>query len=60
LWSENQKGRDHTEDIGVDNTILEWILGKRGGKVWTGFIWLIIWTIEWYALVNMLMNLQVS
>jgi hypothetical protein len=23
-------------------TILEWIFGKSGGKVWTGFIWLSI------------------
>jgi hypothetical protein len=27
--------------IGVDGrTVLEWILGKYDGKVWTGFIWL--------------------
>jgi hypothetical protein len=33
------KGRDHSEDLGVDGRIiLEWILGKYGGKVWTGFI----------------------
>jgi hypothetical protein len=38
---ENQKGRDHSEDKGVDgNIILEWILGKLGGKVWTGCIWI--------------------
>jgi hypothetical protein len=24
--------------------ILEWILGKWGGKMWTGCIWLSIWT----------------
>jgi len=24
--------------------MLEWILGKEGGKVWTGFIWLKIGT----------------
>jgi len=35
------KGRDNSEDIGVGRrTILEWILGKQRGKVWTGFIWL--------------------
>jgi len=39
--SENRKGRDHSEDLGVDGKIiLEWILGKQGGKVWTGLIWL--------------------
>jgi hypothetical protein len=28
-WSENLKGRDHSEDLGVDErTILDWILGK--------------------------------
>jgi len=34
------------EDVGVDGKIiLEWILGKQGGKVWTGFIWLRIGSI---------------
>jgi hypothetical protein len=33
--------RDHTEDLRVDGKIiLERILGKKGVKVWTGFIWL--------------------
>jgi hypothetical protein len=33
---ENLKGRDRSEDLGVDGRIiLEWILGKYGGKVWT-------------------------
>jgi hypothetical protein len=41
------KGRDHSEDLGVDGRIiLEWILGKYGGKVWTGFIWLRIATSD--------------
>jgi hypothetical protein len=32
---------DHSEGTGVRGKIvLEWILGKYGGKVWTGFIWL--------------------
>jgi hypothetical protein len=31
---ENLKGRDHSEDLGIDgNVILEWILRKQGGKV---------------------------
>jgi hypothetical protein len=31
------KGREHAEDTGVDGKIiLEWILEKQGGKVWTG------------------------
>jgi hypothetical protein len=45
FWSENLKGRDQSEDLGVDGKmILEMILGKYGGKVWTGFIWLRIGT----------------
>jgi hypothetical protein len=29
FWSENLKGRDNAEDLGVDGIIiLEWILGK--------------------------------
>jgi hypothetical protein len=35
------EGRDHSEDLGVDEKIiLEWIVGKNGGKKWTGCIWL--------------------
>jgi hypothetical protein len=42
---ENLKGQDHLEDLGIDEKlILEWILKKLGGKVWTGFIWLRIGT----------------
>jgi hypothetical protein len=41
----NLMGRDHLEDLGVDgNIILQWILGKWCGRVWTGFIWLRIGT----------------
>jgi hypothetical protein len=39
MWSENLKGSDNLEDLGVDGRIIfEWSLGKYGGKVWTGFI----------------------
>jgi hypothetical protein len=39
------KGRDHSEDLGVDGKIvLELILRKCGRKVWSGFIWLRIGT----------------
>jgi hypothetical protein len=32
IWLEGLKGRDHSEDLGVDGRIiLEWILGKYGG-----------------------------
>jgi hypothetical protein len=42
---ENLKGRYHFEDLGVDRMIiLEWISGKWGGRVWTGFNWLRIGT----------------
>jgi len=40
FWFEN-KGRDHSEDLGVEGKIiLEWILGRQGRKVWTGCMWL--------------------
>jgi hypothetical protein len=39
------EGKNSSKDLGVDgSTILEWILGKQGGKLWTGFIWLRIGT----------------
>jgi len=45
LWLVNLKGKDHLEDIGIHRKIiLEWSLEKYIGKVWTGFIWLRIWT----------------
>jgi hypothetical protein len=35
------KERDDSQGLGVaGKIILEWILGKYGGKLWTGFIWL--------------------
>jgi hypothetical protein len=38
-WSENPKRRDHSKDLGLDGKIiLEWILGKQGGRVWNGFM----------------------
>jgi hypothetical protein len=41
FWSENLKGRDYLEDLGVGGRIiLEHMLGKWFEKVWIGFIWL--------------------
>jgi len=38
---QNLKGRDHLDDLGIDGkATLEWILGKWGEKVQTGYIWL--------------------
>jgi len=37
FWSESLNEGDHLEDLGVDGRIiLEWILGKYGGKVLIG------------------------
>jgi len=34
------EGKRPFEDLGVDGrVILKLILGKQGGKLWTGFIW---------------------
>jgi len=33
--------KDNSEDLDViGEIILEWIVRKQGGKLWTGFIWL--------------------
>jgi hypothetical protein len=45
FWPETLNGRDDSEDRSIDGKIiLEWILGKQGGKVWTGCIWVRIQT----------------
>ena len=39
FWWGNLRDRDHLEDIGIDRRIiLEWILEKLVGRIWTGFI----------------------
>jgi len=41
----NLKWKDHSKNLGIDGKIiLEWILGKWGGRVWTERIWLRIGT----------------
>jgi hypothetical protein len=45
FWLENLKGRVRPADLEVDgNVILDWMLGKYGGEVWTECVWLRIWT----------------
>jgi hypothetical protein len=41
------KGGDYSEDPGIGGRIiLERIVRTQGGKVWTGFTWLRIWTSD--------------
>jgi hypothetical protein len=55
---ESLKGRDHSENLGVDERIiLKWILRKLCGSVWIGFVWLRIGTGD--ELMNSVMNLRV-
>jgi hypothetical protein len=45
FWWESQKEREHEEDLDVcGRIILEWILERYVGVVWTGLIWLRIGT----------------
>jgi hypothetical protein len=58
-WSENQKERDHSEDLGVDGKIMRLYLRKIG---WNSVDWIHLAqdTVQWRAVVNTLMNLRVS
>jgi hypothetical protein len=54
---ENLKGRDHLEDLGIDRRIiLEWILRDIG---WEGVEWIHLGQDrdQWWALLNMVMDL---
>jgi hypothetical protein len=44
FWWESQKERDHWDAWIGGMIIVKWILEKEDGVVWTGFIWLRIWT----------------
>jgi len=45
FWSDNLKGRDCLEDLGIGRwIILEYIFDTQGRKFWNRFIWLRIWT----------------
>jgi hypothetical protein len=45
FWRGNLRDRDHVEDPGVDGRIiLKWIFMKLDVGVWTGLMWLRIWT----------------
>jgi hypothetical protein len=36
FWSENLKGRNHLEHLGInEKIILEWILWRLNGKMWS-------------------------
>jgi hypothetical protein len=57
--TENLKGRDYLEDLGMDGKIiLELILGEKG---WGVVDWMpLAWNRDcWWAVVNTVMNLQV-
>jgi hypothetical protein len=40
FWSENLKGKYHSEELGVDGRYIRMCLREMGGKLWIGFIWL--------------------
>jgi len=45
FWRGDLRERDHVEDPGVDGRIiLKWTFRKLDVGVWTGLIWLRIWT----------------
>jgi hypothetical protein len=39
IWSESLKGRDHLEDLGIDEDNIKNISNKYGRIAWAGFIW---------------------
>jgi hypothetical protein len=60
FWLESLKGRDHLEVLGVaGRKILNFSLSIYSGRVRTGFIWF-RQVGYWQAIVNTVMNTQVS
>jgi hypothetical protein len=58
-WAESLKGRDHSEDTGVDGSVIfKWISGKE----LEGVDWVHLPQDRdcWQALVNTALNFQVS
>jgi hypothetical protein len=59
FWLENLRGREHSEDIGVDGKIiLEWMLGKQDGK-YVDWMHLVQDRDQWRDCVNTVMNFRV-
>jgi hypothetical protein len=59
FWLENLRGRDHLEDLAINGKIiLDRMLGKIG---WEDVDWMHLSqdNDQWWALVNMVMNLYV-
>ena len=45
FWWDNQRERDHFEDLDVDGRLIfEWIFRKWDWEVWTAFLWIRITT----------------
>jgi hypothetical protein len=46
FWWESPKEKDHLKDRDADGRMgLEWIFGRFAGRVWSGFIWLMVRTV---------------
>jgi hypothetical protein len=39
FWFERLRGRDHSEDLGIDGKMIKWPSEEQGWSVWIGFIW---------------------
>jgi hypothetical protein len=60
FWWGNLKGRNHSENLGVDGRIiLKWVFKTWDGEAWTGLIWLNIETVGGRAFVNAVTNFWV-